>query len=140
MAGFGFSPSDIVLFGKFTARIISALREGGSKTEFQFELQACQDLQAVLEEIQKVDKSNIGTSFGEDLNQHTSDAKGLVDDFHKTIAKYEKSMGKSSKANSMNSSARKIQWALAAASELEIFRKRLSTRLDIVKLMMQSRI
>jgi hypothetical protein len=140
MAGFGFLPGDVILFGQFTAKIISALRESGSKTEYQFELQSCQDLQAVLEEIRRLDASNVGNCFGEELQQHLSDAQSLVVDFNKTIAKYEKSMGKSSEAGRVKSSGRRIQWALAAAKDLDIFRKRLSNRLDILKLTIQGRI
>ena len=108
MAGFGFSPSDIVEFGKFTAKILQALKEeGGARTEYQFQVHSCQSLQKALKEIENLNLSHVTDGFAHQLEQRTLDTTKLVADFRKTIAKYDKALGKDARKGYLRGAGRK---------------------------------
>lgn len=138
MAGFGFSTSDIIEFGKFTAKIISALKEeGGSKFEYQDAVHSCEAFTSVLSEIQRLELSNAPDPFRQQLEKHLIDSQEFVQQFRDMIARYEKSMGKASTRGFVRSAPRKVQWSLTAAKELDNFRQRLSVQLQLVQLEIQ---
>ena len=73
MAGFGFSPSDIIEFGKFAYKVTVALKEdGGSKSEFQEAIGWCENFREVLKVIQNLELSNVSASFADRLKEHTT--------------------------------------------------------------------
>jgi hypothetical protein len=141
MAGFGFSPSDIVLFAQFTARVISALKEeGGSKTEYQHAVWCCEGLAVVLNEIKSLDFRHVPDNFLQQLRQCSSDAENFARDFRKTIYRYEKSLGQQSNHGRLRSAPKRVQWALMAADDLDKFRQSLAAKLDLVKVLIQASI
>ena len=97
MAGFGFSPSDIIEFGKFAYKVTVALKEdGGSKSEFQEAIGWCENFREVLKVIQNLELSNVSASFADRLKEHSQRSVEYVALFRTNIAKYEKAMGENS--------------------------------------------
>lgn len=91
MAGFGFSPSDIIEFGKFAYKVAVALKEdSGSKSEFQEAIGWCEDFRKVLMVIQNLELSNVSTSFAYQLKDYSRRSAEFVARFRTQIAKYEK--------------------------------------------------
>lgn len=135
---FGFSPGDIVLFSKFAAKVIQALRdEGGSRSEFQLAARQCEAFLSALNELKSLDLSSLPESFRFKITQSSSSLKGFIDDFRKSIASYEKSLAEGSQRGAMSSAPRKVQWAFVAAEDLGKFRQCLSAELDNLKLMIE---
>jgi len=98
MAGFGFSPGDILTFSQFAYKIGVALKEdGGSKSEFQQAIGWCENFRDVLKEIQNLELSNVSISFADQLKEHSKRSAEFVAHFKKKIAKYEKAMGENSR-------------------------------------------
>jgi len=132
---FGFSPGDIVLFTGFVAKVISSLKEeGGSKSQYQLAEQQCQGFLAVMNELQSLNLSNVPQWFRNKIDEYSTNVKEFVEDFRKTIAQYEKSMGKTSERGFFTSAPRKIQWAFMAADDLGKFRQSLAAQVDLVKI------
>src|SRR5437762_2017380 len=97
MAGFGFSPSDIVAFGQFANKVVVALKEdGGSKSEFQQAIGWCENFLDTLNEIRNLELSNVSASFADQLKKQSEHSAEFVTHFKKKIAKYEKAMGENS--------------------------------------------
>jgi hypothetical protein len=134
---FGFAPSDIVLFTKFVDKVISALQDdqGGSQYDYRLAKQQCQDYLTVMEELQRLDFSNIPHSFQDKIKGYAANVTEIVADFKSAIAGYEKSMGKATKRGPFKSAPRKVQWAFRAADDINKFRQRLAAQLELVKLM-----
>lgn len=138
---FGFSPGDIVIFTQFAAKAISSLREeGGSKSEFQLAERQCRAFLSVMDELQSLDLSNLPDSFRNKLDEYSTNVHEFINDFRKTIERYERSMGESSEHGSIRSAPRKVQWAFMAADDLGKFRQSLAAQLDLVKITIQTSI
>lgn len=135
---FGFSPGDIVMFGNFLLKVRGALKEdGGSRVQYLRAMKQCSDFDGVLNSIRKLDLSNATESFKEQLKKCTFDTQGVINDFRRTVAHYEKSMGESSSRGIFASAPRKIQWVFDAADDLDDFRKRLQSQVDRIQITLQ---
>lgn len=132
---FGFSPGDIALFLGFATKVIKALKEaGGSKSEYWLAQQQCQRFLMIMDDIQRLDLSNVSESFRNQIEEYSTHTREFVKDFKEAIVKYEKSMGKSSHRGFMTSAPRKVQWAFSAADDLDKFRQSLSAQVNLVHL------
>lgn len=135
MASFGFGPGDIVLFLKFSGKVISALREDGSKKEYQEAIHWCEGLQSVLRQIQNFERSQVPAEYTENLRRDCVAAESFVRGYVERIKKYDKAMGKqASKRAHLDGPLRKVQWALTEAKDLDNFRKSLDMQLKAVQL------
>lgn len=140
MAGFGFSPSDIVEFGKFAYKIKVALQDdSGAATEYQDAIEKCETFEAALKEVQNLELSNVSTAFADQLKEHAEHTKELILDFKKKIAKYEKALGGDGKKGAASGTARKVQWAVMAAKDLDKWGQSLQLRIQVLELLMASR-
>ncbi|KAJ5860728.1 uncharacterized protein N7529_008038 [Penicillium soppii] len=135
---FGFSPGDIFLFANFARKIISSLKENGSTFQFQQAEEQCGAFLSLIEEIEKLDLAIVPESFREKISENSTNIQRLVERFKKSIAQYEKSMGKDSSRGSIRSAPRKVQWALLAAEDLETFRKGLGSYVQLAQLTIQA--
>ena len=121
MAGFGFSPTDIVEFGKFATKVTKALKDdGGSASEYQEAICWCEGFSDVLNEIQNLELSNVSKSFADKLQEHSTRTKEFVIGFKQKIAKYEKGLGNDADKGAHHGTVRKMQWALMAAGDLAV--------------------
>ncbi|CAI6342509.1 unnamed protein product [Periconia digitata] len=135
---FGFSPGDIALFAKFITKVIDALKdEGGSQFEYQSAIQQCQDVLDLMDDVAQLDFSSVPQSLKTKVEARLESTKSIVSDFKTMIARYENSMGKSSKRNAAKSALRKVQWAFDAAEDLSRFQPRLSAQLHMVQIVLQ---
>ncbi|KAI9730882.1 MAG: hypothetical protein M1834_005600 [Cirrosporium novae-zelandiae] len=117
---FGFGLGDAALFTEFTSKVIlSSKDEGGSKSQFQLAEQQYQGFLCVMNELQSLDLSNLPESFRKSISKHSTTVKEFVQNFRKTIAQYEKSMGQGSGRGYFRSAPRKVQWAFMAADDLD---------------------
>ncbi|KAL4926382.1 uncharacterized protein BDV17DRAFT_293598 [Aspergillus undulatus] len=116
---FGFSPGDIALFTKFTWKFILALKENGSKFEFQQALSQCEALLSFLEKFKRLNLSSALQYFRQKLSEQSVAVQNPVKEFKKSIDKYEKSMGRTTTRNTFHSAPRKVQWALLAAEDIK---------------------
>ncbi|KUL87842.1 hypothetical protein ZTR_03172 [Talaromyces verruculosus] len=130
---FGFSPGDITLFLGFATKVVKAMKEaGGSKSEYCLAQQQCQDFLRVMDDVQRLDLSNVSDSFRSQIEEYSTHTQEFVKDFKKIIVKYEKSMGKASQRGFITSAPKKIQWAFRAADDLDKFRQSLSAQVNLV--------
>ncbi|KAI7968555.1 hypothetical protein EIK77_006574 [Talaromyces pinophilus] len=130
---FGFSPGDITLFLGFATKVVKALKEaGGSKSEYCLAQRQCQDFLRAMDNVQRLDLSNVSDSFRRQIEEYSTHTQEFVKDFKETIVKYEKSMGKSSYRGFLTSAPKKIQWAFSAADDLDKFRQSLSAQVNLV--------
>lgn len=135
---FGFSPGDVVMLGNFLLKVRGALKEDdGSRVQYLRATKKCEDFDAVLASIRRLDLSNATESFKEQLAKCAFDTQGVINDFRKTVTRYEKSMGESSSRGKVASAPRKIQWAFDAADDLDDFGKRLQSQLDRIQITLQ---
>lgn len=135
MSSFGFGPGDIVLFLKYSGKVISALREDGSKKEYQEAIHWCEGLQSVLRQIQNFDRNQVPAEYTENLQRDCMAAESFVRGYVDRIKKYDKTMGKqASKRAHLDGPLRKVQWALTEAKDLDNFRKSLDMQLKAVQL------
>lgn len=135
---FGFSPGDIALFAKFIHKVVHALDdEGGSQFQYRSAIRQCQDVLDLLNEVAQLDLSGVAPSLKARIHEQLEGAKSTVSDFKILVARYEKSMGESSKRNKATSAPRKVQWALDAAEDLSSFQPRLSAQLHMVHIILQ---
>jgi hypothetical protein len=140
MAGFGFSPSDIVEFGKFALKIKTALKDdGGSASEYQEAISWCKSFQDVLKEIQNLELSNASVAFADKLQEQSKHTKEFVTGFKKKIAKYEKALGENARKGMQTGTVRKVQWALMAAGDLDKFAQSLHLRIKSLEMFMASK-
>ena len=139
MSSFGFSPGDIATLMKFSTEVVLALREQGSKTEYQTALGWCQNLQSVLKEIETLELSNVTSTYAEQLQKYTVDSKDFIVHFMQSITKYEKSLGSKAPSGALRGAGRKVQWAFLAAQDLDKFSRSLQMQLDVLRLCMASR-
>ena len=140
MAGFGFSPTDIVEFGKFAYKIKVALRDdGGSAAEYQDAIERCESFEAALKEVQNLELSNVSTTFADQLRDHAEHTKELMLALKKKIVKYEKALGADAKKGAASGTARKVQWAVTAAKDLDKFGQSLQLRIQVLEMLMASR-
>lgn len=130
---FGFSPGDITLFLGFATKVVKAMKEaGGSKSEYCLAQQQCQDFLRVMDDVQRLDLSNVSDSFRSQIEEYSTHTQEFVKDFKEIIVKYEKSMGKASQRGFITSAPKKIQWAFRAADDLDKFRQSLSAQVNLV--------
>ena len=102
---FGFSSGDIVLFIGFATKVAKALKqEGGSKSEYQLAERQCQDFLAVMEDIKRLDLSNIPEPFRSKIQEYATHTREFVMAFKQVIDVYDKSMGKTSQRGAVTSS------------------------------------
>lgn len=135
---FGFSPSDIVEFGKFIAKVVDALQEkGGSQFEYRSIIRQCQDVLNLMKDLERMDFSRVPQSLRARLGERMDGVKSVVSDFKALIAHYDKSMGETTKRGKFVSAPRKVQWALEAAEDLSKFQPRLSAELQMVQIILQ---
>lgn len=135
---FGFSPGDIIMFTKFANKVVSALRqEGGSKSQFQLAERQCQSFLAVVNEFKRLDLSRVPEPFRAQMDQYSAAISEDIEDFRKTIARYDKSMGENAQRGWFSSAPRKVQWAFTAAEDLAAFRQTLDVQLDLFKIVIQ---
>ncbi|EED12731.1 hypothetical protein TSTA_052530 [Talaromyces stipitatus ATCC 10500] len=131
---FGFSPGDIALFLGFATKVVKALKEaGGSRSEYCHAQQQCEGFLMVMDDVQRLDLSNVSDSFRSRIEEYSAHTQEFVKDFKRTIVKYEKSMGKSSHRGFITSAPKKVQWAFSAADDLEKFRQSLSSQVNLVQ-------
>lgn len=127
-----------MLFTQFVSKVIVSLKEeGGSKSDFQLAERQCQDFLSVMNELQSLNLTNVPESFRNKIDEYATKVQDFVVDFRKAIAQYEKSLGHSSERGFFRSAPRKVQWAFAAANDLEKFRRSLTAQLDLVKIVLQ---
>ena len=131
---FGFSPGDIVLFTNFACKIISSLKEDGPRSEFHHAEEECEAFLSLIEEIRNLDLSIVPESFRRKLFDYSTNMQRLVERFKERIEQYEKSLGKNSSRGSIRSAPKKVQWALLAAEDLQIFRKGLGSYVQRLQL------
>ncbi|QKX58594.1 uncharacterized protein TRUGW13939_05719 [Talaromyces rugulosus] len=130
---FGFSPGDIALFLGFAIKVRNALKEeGGSKSEYRLAQQQCQEFLDVMDDVKRLDLSEVPGSFRDEIEKYSTDTREFVNDFKRTICKYEKSMGKSSHRGFLTSAPKKVQWVFSAADDLEKFKRSLSAQVNLV--------
>lgn len=135
---FGFSPGDIALVTRFIIKVIDALKdEDGSQFEYQSATRQCQDVLDLMDEVAQLDFSRFPQSLRTKIEARLESTKSIVADFKAIIARYENSMGKSSKRNAAISTLRKVQWAFDAAEDLSKFQPRLSAQLHMVQIVLQ---
>src|ERR1700761_5282735 len=97
MAGFGFSPSDIVEFGKFANKVRIAIKEeGGSKSEYFEALGWCDNFQDVLKRIKGLQLSNVTDNFADQFQNQAQQIADFIVLFKTRIKKYEKATEKKS--------------------------------------------
>ena len=124
-----------MLFTQFATKAILALKnEGGSKPEYMLAQRQCEGFLSVMNELQSLDLSNAPDSFRAKIEEYSTNVKEFIDEFRKSIAKYENAMGKDSDRGFLKSAPRKVQWAFMAADDLGKFRKSLAAQLDLVKI------
>ncbi len=126
------------MFGQFLLKVRGALKtDGGSRGQYLRAMKQCNDFDTVLDSIRRLDLSNVTNSFKEQLVQCAFDTQDVINDFRQTVARYEKSMGKSASRGKFASAPRKIQWAFSAADDLDDFRKRLQSQIDRIQITLQ---
>ena len=104
---FGFSPSDIVLFTDFAWKIISSLKESGSRSEYQQAEEQCEAFLSLIEEIRNLDLSIVPESFRQKILDYSTNTQRLVEGFKKGIKQYEKLMGKDFSRGSIRSAPKR---------------------------------
>ena len=127
------------MFTKFSTKVILALREDGSKAEYQTAISWCQDLQSVLKEFETLGLSNVSDAYAEQLQKYTGGTKEFITSFKQTISKYERSMGGKAGSGVARGSGRKVQWAYFAAQDLEKFSRSVQMQLEVLRLCMASK-
>jgi hypothetical protein len=90
-----------------------------------------------MDEVAQLDLSRISQSLKTKIEERLDSTKSIVTDFKTMIARYEKSMGKSTKRNATLSAPRKVHWAFNAAEDLSKFQPRLSAQLHMVQIVLQ---
>jgi hypothetical protein len=134
MSIIGLSTSDVFLVASFTGRIISALREGGAKTQYQEVVRSLESLRRTLQEIQDLSSSTDDVRLRLHFAAQTDHSISLISSFAQKIAKYEKFLGQKASKSLWRGTFRKTYWALSAARDLDDFRKTLAPQLDAIKL------
>ncbi|KAI9708105.1 MAG: hypothetical protein M1820_004309 [Bogoriella megaspora] len=128
----GISPSDIVLFVKFTATVIDALREGGGvKQEYQNAIQSCENLQLILQRL-----GEIHASIPDGHSNYTDQVSNIVSLFRAKLGAYESSLGSNATKSLFRNGRKKLAWALSTAKDLDKFRKSIATDVDNITLLM----
>ncbi|ROT35336.1 hypothetical protein SODALDRAFT_328658 [Sodiomyces alkalinus F11] len=107
---FGFSPGDIVMFGRFLVQVRGALKgDSGSQIQYSRAMKQCTDFEAILGDVSRLDLSLASGTFKERLRECSFDTQDVIKDFRETVARYEKSMGEASTRGKLTSAPRKIQ-------------------------------
>jgi signal transduction histidine kinase len=68
--------------------------------------------------IRSLDLLNLPDSFRNKLDEYSTNVQEFIKYFRKTIERYEKAMGESSRHGFIRSAPRKVQWAPMAADDL----------------------
>lgn len=106
---FGFSSSDIVLFTNFAWKIVSSLKDNGSRSDFQQATEQRERFLSLKEETQHLDLSIVPESFRQRIFENSKNMQRRAEKLKKSIEQYEKSIGKDSSRGSIRSAPRKVQ-------------------------------
>jgi hypothetical protein len=138
---FGLSPSDIILFLKFTSTVVGALREhGGARREFQDAIQSCEALQKILKELGEIRFASSDLVIPDDYQNYTSHFSNAISLFKTQLDSYSSTLGQTPhKWRPLRHSRHKVQWALKAAKDLEQFRKSIAPHVENLELLLLRR-
>jgi hypothetical protein len=138
---FGFSPSDIVLFLKFTSVVLGALKEsGGARREYQDAIQSCEALQKILKELGELRSASNDLIITSDYQDYTSHFSEVISLFKTHLDSYSSSLGQAPHGwRPFRHGHKKVQWALSAAADLEQFRKRITPHVENLGLLLLKR-
>ncbi|KAK4560405.1 hypothetical protein LTR86_005601 [Recurvomyces mirabilis] len=132
---FGFSPGDIGFFIGFGNKVVNALQE--SKKDYQMAMRQCQGFLAVMDTLKRLDLSRMPANIKQQIHEQSNGLDGFVAEFKQGIHKYEKGLGEYSERGMVANVPRKLQWAFAAADDLDKFRQSMQAQVDMVMLLLQ---
>jgi hypothetical protein len=135
---FGFSAGDFISAVGLITKVCKALKDtGGAADEYQSLLTELNLLKTVFEHLAASSSSSSGTnSYGAYIETHTLFTLAKLSEFLQTIFKFDPRLGKSAPTGWRHGFARKSQWAVVYAKEIEKFRRTIGTQLQSMNLLL----
>lgn len=121
--GFGFSASDFIAAINLVKEVIDALREsGGAGSEYQELIRELHSLEIALLEVKRLELDDSQHHQVVALRHAASQCQRTIDNFCKTIQKYQPHLRAEGSNAKFRDGWRKIQWALCKKDDLLNFR------------------
>ena len=136
-AGFGWSPSDVVLLIRITRKVVKALDdESGAKSQYRKVVRPLVDLETILHEIHAILKTADPVFCNALRGQLDLSTSSIRDFCNRLEKKYGNILDEEAHSSITSQFRAKIHWAVSAAEEISQFHTDLSRQLDNVKFIM----
>jgi hypothetical protein len=133
---FGFSAGDFIAGVNLIAKVTQALKEaGGASDEYRSLGRELGLLERILRQLHA--GQGIGGVPSPDIRQQTDLTLDTLSSFLKTISKFDAKLGQQAPSTWHHGVARKTQWAVVQAKEVEKVRVKLGTQLTELNLLLQ---
>lgn len=120
MSGFGWSVGDIVLAGKFIAKVVKALKEtGGARGDYQQSIEFLLGLENTLQNLVTVGSVLPPDAAARIALQQTEHIANVLIPLLKDVKKFESSIGESASQGPGRKIGSKLKWSLHQAKKVE---------------------
>lgn len=132
---FGFSAGDFIAAVALIVNVTKALKDvGGASDEYRSLVQELSLLERILKQLHARQGTNI---FSADVTQQTDLTLATLGSFLETISKFDAKLGEQTPSAWHHGTARKAQWAVAYAKEIEKLRIKVGTHLSELNVLLQ---
>lgn len=135
---FGFSAGDFIAGVTLIVNVTKALKDaGGASDEYRSLVQELGLLERILKQLHARQGQGATNVFAADVTQQTDLTLTTLSSFLETISKFDAKLGEQAPSAWHHGTARKAQWAVTCAKEIEKLRVKVGTHLSELNLLFQ---
>lgn len=136
-AAFGFSTGDFITSINLIKDLVKALNDSrGSSKEYLEVIAELRGLEVALLHVKAQDDGIIQVNQRSALRQAVRDSQTSIENFLKSLTKYDGHLSSMGSGNRWKDAVRKIQWRLCMAEELTPFRLRIASHVQTIEMLM----
>lgn len=134
---FGFSVGDFIAVGKLISDIINCLQTvGGARSEYQELTRELQTLQSALKRLDELDNDGSGSPTVDSIKFAALSCRHTLEDFLRSIRKFEASLGLRSSVNLLNRTKDKLKWALTQDNNVTRLQNYLNVHIGTINILL----
>lgn len=137
--GFGFSAGDFIAALNLVTTVLKSLRDaGGSSAEYQSLISQLYALETALLRVKQLEVDDSQYAEVIALRQAASQCQRTIDDFLKTVEKYQPSLRAGGSRNRVKDGWRMMKWAVCKSDDLAKFKADLMGHTESIGLLMMA--
>jgi hypothetical protein len=130
---FGFSVGDFIAVGKLISNITTSLQNiGGAKCDYRELVREFHLLQDLLHDVDRLQAVGTTSKAVDSIKASALSCRYLLDQVHKDITKYEKSLGVKSRARWVRTTSDKLRWSFGEHDNIKRLQVYISTHIAFI--------